>query len=163
MLDRVRFIQNQKIVRENESALAFRLFVRLAQQHEQQSVIDHYDIGRLQTFRALADKNNACRWPHVFLRADVRLAANLRPNFRIWLDRQIAERTVARCARPFRQSLQLILLRPGEKLVGLLQRAFQSARAKIILAALSSTRPRTRPEESSSEWGCPCREVAPED
>ena len=56
--------------------------------------------------------------------------------FWIGLDRQIAERTVARLARPFRKPVQFIFLRAGEKLVGLRERAFQSSRAQIILSSL---------------------------
>ena len=69
-----------------------------------------------------------------FPRTDVRLAANLGPNFGIRLNRQIAERTVAGHPRPFRESRQLVLFRAGEKLVLLLERAFQAPRAKIILS-----------------------------
>ena len=63
----------------------------------------------------------------------MRLAANLGPHFRIGLNRQIAERAITGRSRPFRESRQLVLLRPGEKLILLLEGAFQSAWAKIIL------------------------------
>ena len=66
----------------------------------------------------------------------MRLAANLRPNFRVRLQRQVAERTILRSPSPFRDADQLRLLGGREKLARLLQRAFEPPRAKIILPAL---------------------------
>ncbi len=65
----------------------------------------------------------------------MRFAANLRPNFWIGLDRQIAERSIARSARPFGQPLQFAPLRAGEKFLLVLQRSLEPARAQIILPA----------------------------
>ena len=132
LLDRVRFIENDEVVWKKITAFAFFLLLRASQKHEEQRVIDHDHVGRQQPFARLLVKTVRIL-PAAFSCADVRLAANLRPNFWVGLDRQIAERAVAGRARPLRESRQLILLRPGEKLVLLLERAFQPPRAKIIL------------------------------
>jgi len=102
-------------------------------------MIHHQEVRGKKAFAGLLIKTEyilaAC-----FLGADMRLAANLRPNFWIGLNRQIAQRTVARCARPFRKPGQFALFRAGENLVCLLQGAFEASRAKIILPALHERR-----------------------
>src|SRR5581483_12013490 len=129
------FVQNEEVVRKNEAALAFFLYLGTYQHNKQERVVNHQNVRAQQTFPRLLIKTArilaAC-----FLCANVRFATDLYPNFGIRLDRQIAERTVPRGARPFRQPVQLILLRSGEKLIGLLQRTFQSSRTKVILTPL---------------------------
>src|SRR5947208_13314397 len=48
-----------------------------------------------------------------FCSADMCFAADLGPDFRVWLKIQIANRSIAGCSRPFRQLLQFILLAGG--------------------------------------------------
>jgi hypothetical protein len=76
-------------------------------------VIEHDHVCGEQSFARLLVKT-AQILSASFLGADVRFAANLRPNFRIGLDRQIAQRTVARFARPVRDPLELVRFRAGE-------------------------------------------------
>ena len=135
----MRFVQNEEIIREKETAFSFFLRLRASQKHEQQRVIDHQHIGREQTFARLLIKT-ARVLPARFLCADMRFAADLRPYFRVGLDCEIAERTIARRTRPFSKAVQLILLRSCEKLVCLFQRPIEPARAKIILPAFDERR-----------------------
>ena len=85
LLDRVRFIENDKIIREQETALPFFLHIRGSEQNEQQRVIEHDDVCRKQPFTRLLVET-----PWVLaaglLSADVRFAAHLDPNFWIGLD-----------------------------------------------------------------------------
>jgi hypothetical protein len=113
LLDRVRFIKNKEIIRENETALTFFLHLRAYQKNEQERVIDHQQVGRQQPLPRLLIKASRTL-PARFSRADVRFAADLHPNFWVGLDRQITERPVVGRARPLRESRQLILLRSGE-------------------------------------------------
>ena len=82
-------------------------------------MIDHHEISCFETLSRVVIETTRVAATRLF-RTDVRLATDLCPYFRIRLDRQIAQRTVARRARPFGQTFQLILLRSGEKLTGLL-------------------------------------------
>jgi hypothetical protein len=75
-----------------------------------------------------------------FLGADVRFTADLRPDFRIGLDRQIAERSIARGARPFGELLEFAPLRAGKKFLFALQRALEPPGTKVILSALHQRR-----------------------
>ena len=74
----------------------------MPEQHEEQRVIHHDHVRCEQPFARLLEKT-ARVLSASFRGADVRFAANLRPDFRIRLDRQIAEGTVGRGPRPFRQ------------------------------------------------------------
>src|SRR6266699_3604828 len=128
----MRFVENDKVVWKEITAFALFLLVWTSQQHEEQRVIDDDHIRRKKPLARLLIK--AVRLlPAGFPRADVRLAANLGPNFWIRLNRQVADRAITGRPRPFRESRQLILFRACEKLILLLEGAFQSAWAKIIL------------------------------
>src|SRR5260370_26664961 len=85
LLDRVRFIENDEIVRKNKPALALLLYIRRAEQYEDQRVIEHDYVRSHETLPRLLIKTArilaAC-----FLCADVRFAADLHPNFWIGLD-----------------------------------------------------------------------------
>ena len=135
----MRLVQNQEIVGEQKSALPFHLLLHPAQEHEKQRVIDNYDRRALE-FSPGALIKAAVALPTRFLGANVGLAANLRPNLRVWLERQIAQRAVARSRRPDGDFFELVLLRPGEKIVLLLARAQQPARTNIILPAFDQCR-----------------------
>ena len=82
----MRFIQNQEIIRENETTLAFFLRLRTYQQNKQQRVINHQNIRAQQPFARLLIKTarilTAC-----FLCANMRFATDLYPHFGIGLDR----------------------------------------------------------------------------
>ena len=82
---RVRFVEDQEVVREKITFLAFLLFLRAAEKHEEQSVIDHHQVRREETFPRLLEK--AARILSAgFGRADVGFAANLSPDFGIGLN-----------------------------------------------------------------------------
>src|SRR6267142_4545006 len=125
------FVENDEVVWKKITAFPLCLLVRTSQKHEEQCVIDDNHVRREKPFPRLLVK--AIRLSATFRRTNMLLAANLHPNLWVWLECQIAERTVAGRARPFREFRQLILLRPGEKLVLLLEGAFQPPRAEIIL------------------------------
>ncbi len=59
LLDRVRFIENDEIIREQEPALAFFLHIGRSQQNEQQRVIEHDHVRRQQDVCGPADRNSA--------------------------------------------------------------------------------------------------------
>ena len=139
MLDGVRFVENNEIVREQVTALPSDLFLGTAEKHEEERVIDHDRVRGEQSFPGLLEKA-AATLTAAFHRADVRLAAHLRPDFRVRLDREIAERSVRGGPRPIRDSRQLSRFRGGEQLAGLLDRALQPAWAKIILPAFHQRR-----------------------
>src|SRR5205823_13791217 len=75
-----------------------------------------------------------------FLSANMRLAANLRPDLGAWLEGQIAKRAVSGSRRPRSNLFQLILLRAGEEIVLLFARAQKPARTNVILAAFDQCR-----------------------
>ena len=75
-----------------------------------------------------------------FRRAEVRFAANLRPDSWIGFDRQVAQRPIRRRPRPIRQPGQVRLFGGVEKFVRALDRALQAARTKIILPAFHQRR-----------------------
>ena len=81
----VRFVENDEIIREQKSALAFLLFLGTAEQHEEQCVIDDDHIRGEKSFAGLLIKTTRAL-PAGFAGADVRLTANLCPNFRIGLE-----------------------------------------------------------------------------
>ena len=139
LLDGVSLVQDQKIVREKKTALSFFLFFRAAQQNEEQRVIDHQHVRGQQPFPRLLIKASGTLAAGLG-RADVAFAANLAPDFWVGFDGQVAQRTVPGCSRPFRDPVQLVQLRAGEKFIGLLKRALQAARTKIILASLHQGR-----------------------
>ena len=105
LLDGVGFVENDEVVREKIAFLALFLFLRAAQEHEKERVIKHDDVGCEQASSRLLEET-ARILPARFRRADVRFAANLRPDFRVRLDRQIAQRAVARRPRPIGQPRQ---------------------------------------------------------
>src|SRR5439155_1182742 len=109
LLDRMGFVENDEIIWKKEPALAVLLYIRRAEQYEKQGVIEHDHVGSQQTFSCLLIKT-ARILAAGFLGADVRLTANLHPNFWIGLDGQIAERSVAGRAGPFGQPLQFVFL-----------------------------------------------------
>src|SRR5438046_10146543 len=106
-------IENDEVVWKKKTALAFLLFGRAAQEHEEQGVIEDNHVGREQSLPGLLVKT-ARILSAGLLSADVRFAANLRPHFRVGLDRQITERTVAGRARPFRNAREFVLLGSGK-------------------------------------------------
>ena len=132
------FIENDEVVWKKIAAFPFFLLIWPSQKHEEQRVVDNDHVRCQQPFTRLLIK--AVRLPATFRRADVRFAANLCPNFRVRFNRQIAERTVTGRTRPLGESVQLILLRPGEKFILLLKRAVQSSRTKIILPSFHESR-----------------------
>ena len=135
LLDRVGLIENDEIIREKVTTLALLLFLRRAEKHEEQSVIDDDHIRREQAFARLLEKTIRTLAAGL-AGADVRLTANLGPDFRIRFHREIAQRSILRRARPFRDARQFRRLRRGEEFAGLLQRALEPARAKVILPPL---------------------------
>ena len=86
MLDGVRFIENNEVIRKQKTALTFFLLLGIAKEHEEQSVIKHDHVCREQFLACLLIKT-ARILAASFLGADVRFAANLRPHFRIGLNR----------------------------------------------------------------------------
>ena len=109
LFDGVRLIENDEIVREKKSAFAFLLFLGTAEEHEEQGVIDDDHVRGQKSFARLL-KETARSLAARFARADVRFAANLCPNFRIRLDRQIAQRSVPCRPRPIRQFASTLLV-----------------------------------------------------
>src|SRR5439155_13310797 len=85
LLDRVRFVENDEIIRKKKPALAFLLCVRRAEQYEEQRVIEHDHIRGQQTLACLLIKTSRILAAG-FLGADVRFTANLHPNFWIGLN-----------------------------------------------------------------------------
>src|SRR5437763_12558699 len=81
---RVRFIENEKLIGEKEPALAFLLCIWRAEQDEKQRVIQHNQVRSQQTFARLLIET-ARILAAGFLGADMRFAANLRPDFWIGL------------------------------------------------------------------------------
>ena len=132
LLDRVRLVENNEIVWKQKTALALCLLFRVAQQYEEQRVIHHDQVRGEKALASLLVKTVRVLTTG-FLGAEVRFAADLVPDFRIGLYREITQRTVAGRAGPFCEPGQFILFRTGEKLIRLLPRALQPARAKIIL------------------------------
>ncbi len=117
LLDRVRFIQNEEIIREKETALPFFLRLGASQKHKEQGVIDHQDVGRQQTFARLLIKTARILAAR-FLCADVRFAADLRPYFRVGLDCEIAERAIVRGARPCVETTAFLCCARANKIAG---------------------------------------------
>src|SRR5262249_40365780 len=113
LFDRVGFVENNKIVWKQKTALAAFLFVWRTEQDEEQRVIEHDHVRGEQSFAGLVIKT-ARILSAGFLRTDVCFAANLRPNFRVGLDRNVAERTVTGLARPLGDSLEFVGFRPGK-------------------------------------------------
>src|SRR5207248_2439798 len=118
-----------------KSAFALLLFIGRTEEYEEQCVIQHDHIRSKQTLARVLIKT-ARILATSFLRADMRFAANLRPYFWIGLDSQIAERSVSCDRSPCGESLQFVLLRSREEFLRALQRAFEPARAKVILPPL---------------------------
>ncbi len=114
LLDRVRFVEDDEVVREKISFLALLLFLRAAEEHEKEGVIDHDHVGREQPFARLL-KETIRTLAAGFTRADMGLAANLRPDFRIRFDREIAQRSVFCRERPVPDTRQLRRLRSREQ------------------------------------------------
>ena len=135
LLHRVRFIQNQEILGKQKSTLAFHLFLDSAQQHEEQGVINDHD-RRVLEFSTGSLIKTAIALPTNFPGADVSFTANLRPNLRVRLKRQIAQRAVTCPGRPRSNLFQLVLFRAGKEIVLLLARTQQPAWTYIILPAL---------------------------
>ncbi len=151
-LDRVRLVEDHEIVLEQITAVrhlvGVGLFVlhvggglgmllghRRAEQHEKQRVVEHDDLRRVHLpARGLVE--TAAVRPAGFRRADVRLAAHLRPDGVFRLARQVAERAVGGPQAPVMDLLQRGLLGAGEELVRLLPGAGEAARAEVILPAL---------------------------
>src|SRR5262249_6472356 len=104
LLDRVRFIENDEVVWEQEPAFPFFLYVGRSKQNEQQRVIEHDHVRREQTFACLLIET-ARILSAGLLSADVRFAAHLRPNLWIGLYGQITEGSIACSACPFGQTL----------------------------------------------------------
>src|SRR4029077_6624785 len=100
LLDCVRFIKNDKVIREQKAAFPFFLYIGRSKQDEQQRVIKHDHVRRQQPFpRVLIETARILATG--FLSAYMRFAAHLDPNFWIGLDRQITERSIARRTCPF--------------------------------------------------------------
>ena len=135
----MRFVENDEVVRKQVTGLALELFFRAAQEHEEQGVIDHDHVRRQQSFPRLLEKTLR-RLPAGFAGANVGLTANLRPDFRVRLDGQIAQGSVSRRPRPFDDARQLRRFRSREQLARLLERAVQPTRTKIILPAFHERR-----------------------
>src|SRR6266700_4811068 len=127
----MRLIQNQKIVGKQKSAFTFHLLLHATQKHEKQRVIDHHDL-RVLEFSAGALIETAIALPARFLSANVGLAANLRPNLRVRLEGQIAQRAVARSRRPGGDFFKFDLLRSSKEIILLLAGAQKPARTNII-------------------------------
>jgi hypothetical protein len=70
----------------------------------------------------------------------VGLAANLRPDFRIGLDGEVAQRSVLRRPGPVRDASQFRCFRSGKQFAGLLQGSLEAPRAKVILPAFHQRR-----------------------
>ncbi len=81
----MRFVQNEEIIWKDETALAFFLDLSACQKNKEQRVIEHDYVRGHRTLPRLLIKAAqilaAC-----FLCADVGLAADLCPDFWIWLD-----------------------------------------------------------------------------
>ena len=136
LLNRVRFVQNQKIVRKEKSAFTFHLLLGASEEHEKERVIDDDDL-RVLEFPPGALIKAAIALSTRFLRTNVGLATNLCPNFCVRFKRQITQRAVSCSRRPRSNLLQLVLLRRGEEIVLLLARAQKPARTNIILPAFN--------------------------
>ena len=95
-------------------------------------MIEHDHVRREQTFTCLLIETTRILATGL-LGADMRFVAHLHPNFWIGLDREITERSIARCVRLFGQLLQFAPLGAGEKFLLVLQCSFEATRAKIIL------------------------------
>ena len=134
LLESVRFVEDQEVVREKITFLAFLLFFQSAEEHEEQRVIDHHHVGREQPPARLLEETTRILSAGLG-RADVRFAANLCPDLWIGLNRQIAQGAVDRRARPVGEPGEIGLLGRVEKFVRTLHRALQAARTKIILPA----------------------------
>src|SRR5205814_5596832 len=80
LLDGVRFVEDHEVVWEKVTALPPELLFRAAEQHEEQRVVNDDHVGGEQSFAGLL-KKAASALAAGFHGADVRLAANLRPNF----------------------------------------------------------------------------------
>jgi hypothetical protein len=132
LLQRVGLIENDEVIWKEISTLPFLLLDRRAKEHEEQSVINDNHIRRKETFARLLEETIRVLAARL-ARADVRFTANLRPDLRIRFHCKVAERTVLCRARPIHKPAQLGRFRGGEELPGLLQRALEPARAKIIL------------------------------
>jgi len=116
----VSFIEDDEIVREQIAALTVHLFLRAAEQHEKQGVIDYDHIRGKQAFARLL-KETVTGLAAGLTRADVGLAANLRPDLWVGFDGEIAQGSVPGRARPVRDARQFCRFRGSEKLAGLLQ------------------------------------------
>ena len=130
----VGFVEDDEVVREEITALAFLLLFRRAEEHEEEGVIDHDDVGGEEPLARLLEET-AVGLSARLGGAEVRFAAYLRPDFRIGLEREIAERSVFRPFRPLREAQEFGLLGGGEEFCRLLQGAFEAAGAKVILPA----------------------------
>ena len=84
LFHRVGFVENDEVVWKKITAFPLCLLVRTSQKHEEQCVIDDNHVRREKPFPCLLVK--AIRLSATFRRADMRLAANLGPNFWIRLD-----------------------------------------------------------------------------
>ena len=132
LFERVRFIENDEVIRKEISALAFLLFFGTAEQHEKQRVIDHDHIRGEQSFARLLKKQfEPC--PQVFV---VQMCASLQTCAQTFgsgsKPRSLSE--PSRVLRsPLRNPLQLVLLRPGKELVRLLKRTLEPPWTKVIL------------------------------
>ena len=82
----MRFVKNNEVIWKKKTAFAFFLFGRTAQQHKEQGVIEHNQVGREQSLPGPLIKT-ARILSAGLLSADVRFTADLRPHFRVGLDR----------------------------------------------------------------------------
>src|SRR5205823_12748742 len=90
LFDGVRFVENNEVVWKKKTTLPPFLFLRATKQHKEQRVIENNHVRGQQSFPRLLIE--AARILSAgFLSAEVSFTANLRPNFRIRLDVQIAQ------------------------------------------------------------------------
>ena len=134
LLESVRFVEDQEVVREKIAFVAFLLLFQSTEEHEEQRVIDDHHVGREEPPARLLKETTRILSAGLG-GADVRFAANLCPDLWIGFNRQIAQGAVDRCARPVGEPGEIGLLGRVEKFVRALHCALQAARTKIILPA----------------------------
>ena len=89
LLDGVGFVQDQKIIGENVTAVVLCEFFGAAEQNEQQGVVHDQDVGGEQLPAGPLIKAVASLAARFFC-AYMRFAANLRPNFWIRFEPNVA-------------------------------------------------------------------------
>ena len=132
LLDCVSLVEDHKVIRKEITAS---LLLGLAEQGEEEGVIEDEKIGRLGT--ATGRLVEAPRFAAAgFWCAEVLFAADLHPKFPGWFEREVAEGAVGSRRRPFADALELWTFLCCEEIRSAAAGSRKAGGADVVLATL---------------------------